>query len=327
MAPQTRPRRPAKKSEAVEVRLSHADKQAFLAACERQDRTASGVLREAMAHFVRTGRAAPSRWSRIMPYSLAAASLALLAAVQSADRLPGADRPYAIAQFDELDLNSDGRLTLPEYRRAQGSVRALADADRSSAPLRVAERTGQLFGLFGRHQGGDSSVLLSHPDRISVDCWEAVELEMAAQDARFFDRIDADGDGVITSEEWGAFRLNMARNSFAALDQTGDGAYTLEDARLQVEGMEAFRQQEPERRARAMDPASFNEDVPDAVRICAPEFGQIAETSPPAELSSSNFERRTAEEQFERMVEWARPEDPDRVTFEEHARALERGRD
>jgi hypothetical protein len=327
MAPQTRPRRPAKKSEAVEVRLSHADKQAFLAACERQDRTASGVLREAMAHFVRTGRAAPSRLSRIMPYSLAAASLAVLAAVQSADRLPGADRPYAIAQFDELDLNSDGRLTLPEYRRAQGSVRALADADRATSSRAVGERTGQVFGLFVGHDAGDPTILFSHPDQISAECWEAVELEMAARHARFFDRIDADGDGVITPEEWGVFRLEMAHNSFAALDQTGDGAYTLEDARLQVEGMEEFMQQEPERRARAMDPASFNEDVPDAVRICAPEFGQIAETSPPAELSSSNFERRSAEEQFERMVEWARPEDPDRITFEDYARAQERGRD
>jgi hypothetical protein len=324
MAPQTRPRRPAKKSEAVEVRLSHADKQAFLAACERQDRTASGVLREAMAHFVRTGRAAPSRWSRLMPYSLAAASLALLAAVQSADRLPGADRPYAIAEFDALDLNSDGRLTLPEYRRAQGSVRALADAETGN---QRGGRTGAVFGIFAGHSAGPANMLFSHPDRISAECWDAVELEMAAQDARRFDRMDADGDGVITAEEWGAERLAGVRRGFDALDLTDSGTLTLEDFRLQHEQMEEFIRAEPERIEQLMDPETFNEDVPDAVRICAPEFGRLAQASPPDEPQPNRYLDKSAEEHFEDMAGWARPEDPDRITFEDYARALERGRD
>ncbi|TRO97128.1 hypothetical protein FKB34_00540 [Glycocaulis profundi] len=324
MAPQTRPRRPAKKSEAVEVRLSHADKQAFLAACERQDRTASGVLREAMAHFVRTGRAAPSRWSRIMPYSLAAASLALLAAVQSADRLPGGDRPYAIAEFDELDLNSDGRLTLPEYRRAQGSVRALADADGSSSQAR---RRGSVSGLFAAYGAVSPTVLFAQPDQISADCWDAVELEMAAQDARHFNRIDADGDGVVTAEEWGAYQLNTARRGFDAMEQTGDGFLTLEDFRQRHAQMEEFMRAEPERIERVMDPETFNEDTPDAVRLCAPEFVRLAQSAQPAEPQRREYLDMSAEEHFEDMVEWARPEDPDRITFEDYARAQERGRD
>jgi hypothetical protein len=42
---------PGKKSEALEIRVSHEEKQAFMAAVKQRRKSASSVIREAMAHF------------------------------------------------------------------------------------------------------------------------------------------------------------------------------------------------------------------------------------------------------------------------------------
>ncbi len=54
-----------------------------------------------------------------------------------------------------------------------------------------------------------------------------------------FERIDADGDGVVTRAEFDTFRIER----LAGLDADGDGAVTFEEAK-------AFRQAQREQRAR-----------------------------------------------------------------------------
>ncbi|MGP1274145.1 MAG: EF-hand domain-containing protein [Caulobacterales bacterium] len=312
-------KRPAKKTGTIEFRVATEDKTAFLDACEQEGRPASGVLREAMAHFVRNRRIAPSRWSRLMPNSALAASLALVFAVQSADRLPGADRPYAIAEFDYYDLNSDGRLTLHEYLRALNSVRAIADGE--DVPNR-AGRMGSVFGLFVGHNGGPADVMFRHPELISEECWRAVEDRHLIANTQRFNLWDADNDSVVTPGEFGAVMLRMTRGAFdAAFDSNGDGVITQEDLDLSAQSLANFREGEPEREQQALDPSTFNEDTPDHVRICAPEFVTVARANPRPD-SQNVWANRTRHD--EQMFEHLDLDGDGVITFTEYATVMER---
>lgn len=99
--------RPPKKSESLEVRLPFAAKQAFMARCHRQGRTASEVVRE----LIETqGAATPAVR---FPWRLGA--MALIAAAVGAAAAPSLARPLIVAEFDRLDRNGDGAIQRAEY--------------------------------------------------------------------------------------------------------------------------------------------------------------------------------------------------------------------
>ena len=311
--------RPPKKTATIEFRVATEDKDAFLDACEAEGKPASGVLREAMAHFVRHRRIAPSRWSRLMPNSVIAASLALAFAVQSADRLPGADRPYAIAEFDYYDLNSDGRITLHEYLRASGTVRELAgDAE----GVRQAARRGGTFGRFLAHGVRSSRVLFDHPELIGEECWRAVEDGHLVDETREFHRIDANNDGIITPEEFGSYRLEGARIVFFnAMDANGDGVVTQEDYDIHANQIREQASELPSREERQLDPDTFNESTPDHVRICAPEFVRVSRENP---RPPETFTRTDSALREGVMLEHLDLDGDGIITFEEYATVMER---
>jgi len=121
-----------KKSETLEIRLPHALKQAFMARCRSEGRTASEALRasieQALAEPQRPARRA--RWAAV---GLAAVSLGAVAA-------PSLARPSLPAQFARLDADHDGRLSLAEFERGAnvqitlgpGAARSLTATDRES---------------------------------------------------------------------------------------------------------------------------------------------------------------------------------------------------
>ncbi len=311
--------RPPKKTETIEFRVAVEDKDAFLDACEEAGRPASGVLREAMAHFIRHRRIAPSRWSRLMPNSVIAAGLALAFAVQSADRLPGADRPYAIAEFDYYDLNSDGRITLHEYLRASGSIRQFAGEPGDS---RQARRRGGTAGRFLAHGVHSSHTLFDHPELISEECWRAVEDEHLVDGTREFHRIDANNDGIITPEEFGSYRLESLRFVFFnGMDANGDGVVTQEDYDIHANQMRERVNELPSREERQLDPDTFNENTPDHVRICAPEFVRVSRENPrpPETFTRTNNALREGV-----LIEHLDLDGDGVVTFEEYATVMER---
>lgn len=311
--------RPPKKTGSIEFRVVAEDKDAFLDACEAEGRPASGVLREAMAHFVRHRRIAPSRWSRLMPNSVIAAGLALAFAVQSADRLPGADRPYAIAEFDYYDLNSDGRITLHEYLRASGSVRDLAGHPGGTVQ---AARRGGTYGRFLAHGVFSAHTLFDYPEQISDACWRAVEDQHLVHRTREFNRIDADNDVMITPEEFGAARLESVRRVFLqGMDVTGDGVVTQADFDIIASQPAGGQEGSVDSEERFLDPGSFNEDTPDHVRICAPEFVRIARANPrPPALEAEGAERFSSGW----TLEYFDLDGDGVITFQEYATVMER---
>ncbi len=130
--------RAPKKSESVEVRLPFEAKQAFLAACKAQERTASEVIRSAIDEFVERGHEAgaeeqagddlasllptlvPGPLRRKRYLAVGAASVLGIAALVA---LPSAAAPNLTpdhaasraAAFAKLDRNSDGVVSYQEY--------------------------------------------------------------------------------------------------------------------------------------------------------------------------------------------------------------------
>jgi hypothetical protein len=102
--------RPLKKSETLEVRIPFPTKQAFMARCRHEGRSAS----EAVRAFIE-GELAPSARPRprLLPRLLAGA---LLAAAAGAVAAPTLAHPNRTAEFARLDKNHDGVLTLAEFR-------------------------------------------------------------------------------------------------------------------------------------------------------------------------------------------------------------------
>ena len=102
--------RPPKKSESLEIRIPYAAKQAFMARCQAEGRSASDALRSFIDQQIAPPRR-PRRWR------LAAG--ALIAAAVGAAAMPSLARTDApdAAAFARLDANHDGLLTLEEYVR------------------------------------------------------------------------------------------------------------------------------------------------------------------------------------------------------------------
>ena len=101
--------RALKKSESLEIRLPHATKQAFMARCRSDNRSASEALRA----FIEASVEGPAPARSKAPVRLAAAGVALLAF--GAMAAPSLAHPSLPAQFARLDANHDGQLSPEEF--------------------------------------------------------------------------------------------------------------------------------------------------------------------------------------------------------------------
>ena len=105
--------RKLKKSESLEIRIPYPTKQAFMARCRDEGRSASEALRALIDGQLEGTKTAPPRrrsW-RLM------AGVAIAAAVGAA-AVPSLARPgLRAAEFAALDSNHDGLLSFAEYSR------------------------------------------------------------------------------------------------------------------------------------------------------------------------------------------------------------------
>ncbi len=103
-----------KKNVTIEVRLPDEAKDAFMARCVRENRTASDAIRS----FINQQLSAPPRCVRRRP-RLRLAAAALLGTLLGAGlAMPSLAHslPPSRASFEHLDRNHDGVLTYKEYR-------------------------------------------------------------------------------------------------------------------------------------------------------------------------------------------------------------------
>ena len=134
--------RTEKKSERMEVRLGHAEKQAFVDACDLQGDTPSGAVRRFIAGYTRRsdgdvmGEANRRLWRR---YGLGGAGVAVLLAgglgLAASGVLGGGEtsRFLTDAEFAALDTDGSGTLQDAELGANGEAVRRVLDLDGSGA--------------------------------------------------------------------------------------------------------------------------------------------------------------------------------------------------
>lgn len=109
--------KPPKKSESLEIRIPYPTKQAFMARCQAEGRSASEALRGFIdEHLEAQAGPAQRSWRR---WRLAAGALVL--AGMAAAAAPTLARPSLQAEFQRLDANHDRMVTLDELSRADAN--------------------------------------------------------------------------------------------------------------------------------------------------------------------------------------------------------------
>lgn len=101
-----------KKSETLEIRIPYPTKQAFMARCQAEGRTASETVRELIDHRLSPHTAI--REPRRLPQIVAAV---VIAATVGAAAAPALARATLATRFEALDANHDGLLTPAEFGR------------------------------------------------------------------------------------------------------------------------------------------------------------------------------------------------------------------
>ena len=111
-----------KKSESLEIRLPHATKQAFMARCRDEGRSASEALRGFIDGELTEPPAAPAgrRRARLVAGALIAAAVGAVALPSLAHTsIPAPVRGFMLrSAFLRMDANHDGVVSFEEYRRA-----------------------------------------------------------------------------------------------------------------------------------------------------------------------------------------------------------------
>jgi hypothetical protein len=228
-------RRPSKKTEALEIRLSPEEKSAFLDACRKMGRSASAVIRDAMRAYANFGPMARLPGSPIMIISAfagaALGSVALYLFVQQPEAEE--ERFYGVAEFNLLDRNGDNRLMLEEVLLAAGTsqenLTRRFEAGRAPTYGDLTGLRGGVFASISRNPPLDPFRFAYAPETISDDCWagvEAIHRQKMESNFRFW---DGDQDGTVLVAEYSRVRLASYRAEFEGYDLSGDGAISRQE--------------------------------------------------------------------------------------------------
>ena len=213
-----------KKSEMIEVRISHAQKQAFLSHCRRQGLSASEAVRGMISGELSSrSRRMVFNLERITtmpslfkshPRKAAIASMAGLSAAFLAFAAPGqADNGAAV--FAAMDSNADSQLTEAEF-------------------MTLVRREGIVWNPNADPNAARRTVGMG-------------ELEGSAR--REFARYDRNRDGRITQYEFTGRYVVLMRASFLALDRNIDAHVSVSELAVSLGSIGFESTEAPERAA------------------------------------------------------------------------------
>jgi len=227
-------RPPAKKTEMIEVRVSHETKRAFLDACMSSGRTASDVIRESIQDFIDQRRRPPAgaeknkpfltlisgavRKKRYVAAGVAVAGISLLAA------LPSAAAPDLAAAFRKLDANGDGVLSDAEFgRRDNAEVKRMEVRKRQRGVPLNQDVDPLKMRIFIVPPPADGEMI---PDLLKDVRVQVFGSSTTTEDkvAAAFKHFDGNEDGKIALDEFLARQKLMLSNGFASLDKDGNGS-------------------------------------------------------------------------------------------------------
>lgn len=246
-------KRQPKKTESLEIRLSHETKRAFMARCRAEGVAASVVLRHFIAQYLEHGRA-PVRSmkelamtvtrsrTRLVATSLAGIGSACAAVALFAVPARAAVDPRVAAVFAWIDTNHDGAIDRREFVDTLSDPRPLAgdaigiEMTSKVLPPSQGESRAALFARLDVNHDGRLT-----PRELGAGCTVRTTISPAIAAA------DADHDGRITEAELAAYLTArraaagerepalgvglMAHGIFAAADRNHTGAITVADLR------------------------------------------------------------------------------------------------
>ena len=201
-------RKSAKKSETLEVRVEHEVKTALMQRAQAEGRSASDVIRECIhAYLAEQSKEARSMFGMISKPAAAvgAVSIAMVWAVGS---IPASAAPDLRAEFEALDGNGDKVVTAQEFIAGSRDRMFIVKAD-VPAPPPVA--------------GGAKPFVLPMAAKIPAPPPEASAPPEAMVRSEFM-RLDRNGDGNVSFEEFRDHHAALMRAGFVTLDTNGDGA-------------------------------------------------------------------------------------------------------
>jgi len=229
------PVRQSKKTEMIEVRVSHETKRDFLAACRGAGRSASDVVREAVQTFIEEQKRPkvqpqhkrpltmiipkPIRKKRYLAAGAGLAGLAMIAA------LPSAAAPNLRSAFEGMDANRDGVLSVEEFVATPSDAKQVTIRPMKKLPAGTTVPhipvAGEKQLLFILPQDGP-------PPQMQKATHQSFEPKqaptMAAVRRAMFELTDADGDGKVSLAEYVARQSAALVDGFEHLDTDKDGA-------------------------------------------------------------------------------------------------------
>ena len=207
------PERPPKKSDTLEVRLPHETKQAFMARCRQDGRSASEVIRDFIDGYVARPSTLPERrktMSHLFQPTLMAAAVAA-AAVAVLGPTDGRAGPDLRQAFRTLDRDGDQNISLAEF---------LQHSKQNIMVSRIAPAAGPAPGAPGEAKPFTLMLPPHAAARPHIVDGSPPPLEFLR--ARF-DELDAGRDGAVTFAEFEAHHRATRQQSFRMLDRDGDG--------------------------------------------------------------------------------------------------------
>jgi Ca2+-binding EF-hand superfamily protein len=226
-------RPPAKKTEMIEVRVSHETKRAFLDACKGSGRTASDVIRESIQDFIDQRRRPPAEAQKKPVFTLIsgavrkkryAAAGAAVAGISLLAALPSAATPDLAAAFRKLDANGDGVLSDAEFGRRDnaGVTQMEVRRPQRGVPLdQEVDPSKMRIFMVPPPADGEATPDLLRDVRVQIFGSSTFAEDKRAAAFRHF---DGNGDGNIALDEFLARQKEMLSNGFASLDKDGSGA-------------------------------------------------------------------------------------------------------
>lgn len=123
-----------------------------------------------------------------------------------------------VSRFDEMDANQDGLLSMEEMKQFFEAKKAEREANRPPRPELTDEQKAELEKKFEGKK---------RPPRPELTEEQKAEMKakMEARMAKMFSKVDTDGDGQLSREEF----ATKASERFAKLDANDDGVVTKEE--------------------------------------------------------------------------------------------------
>jgi hypothetical protein len=238
-------KRPSKKTEMLEVRVSPEEKTAFLEACRKVGLSASGVIRDAMRAYANFGPMTRLPGSPIMiasAFAGAALGAFFVSQVVFEPDTPQVLDVLSFSDFRDRDLNDDRVVSRQEFEQSHGQIRVMFEHSERDG----GHKLGAVVGYILVGHDLDISRFFTEPEIVSEACWDGLETAYQLVIAERFSDRDLNGDGQIHYVEYSDYMMLEYRSIFELQDVDQNGVLTIEDLTSPSRPVEGLAPDEPE---------------------------------------------------------------------------------